>query len=85
MASRVYRELGQTQRVPAKKHGAKALKLGTRRTLPKGKCPQLIGPIDQSGRRYIMPKVGNKKYAYTKAGKAAAAKAKAKAKKSKKR
>jgi len=35
--------------------------------------------------RDIMPKVGNKKYAYTKAGKAAAAKAKAKAKKSKKR
>ena len=32
-----------------------------------------------------MPKVGNKQYAYTKAGKAAAAKAKAKAKKSKKR
>jgi len=53
--------------------------------LPKGKCPQLTGPIDQSGRRYIMPKVGNKKYAYTKAGKVAAAKAKAKAKKSKKR
>ena len=85
MVNRVYRELAKTQRPPAKRHGAKASKPDTQRTLPKGKCPQLIGPIDQSGRRYIMPKVGNKKYAYTKAGKAAAAKAKAKAKKSKKR
>jgi len=33
--------------------------------------------------RYIMPKVGKKHYAYTKAGKAAAAKAKAKMKKKK--
>jgi hypothetical protein len=79
----VYRELAKTQRLPAKKHGAKASKLDTRKTSLKEKCPQLIGPIDQSGRRYIMPKVGNKKYAYTKAGKAAAAKARMKKKKSK--
>ena len=83
MVNRVYRELGQTQRVPARKHGARALKLDTRRTSLKEKCPQLIGPIDQSGRRYIMPKVGKKHYAYTKAGKAAAAKAKARMKKKK--
>ena len=83
MVNRVYRELVKAQRLPAKRHGAKASKLGTQRTLPKGKCPQLTGPIDQSGRRYIMPKVGNKKYAYTKAGKAAAAKARMKKKKSK--
>jgi len=84
----VYRELGKTQRLPVKKHGARASKLVTLRTFPKGKCPQLTGPTKLSGKvveRNIMPKVGNKKYAYTKAGKAAAAKAKAKAKKSKKR
>jgi len=85
LVNKVYRELVKIQRLPVKKHGAKVSKLDTRRTFPKGKCPQLTGPTKQSGRRYIMPKVGNKKYAYTKAGKAAAAKAKAKAKKSKKR
>jgi hypothetical protein len=54
-------------------------RLDTLRTLPKARCLRHTGPTKLNGKENLMPKVGNKHYAYTKKG---MAKAKAAAKKS---